>query len=90
MSVTNIIVSFAASTGTLSIPSPMCLLEIYDAHLLRNSQWVNSDWYDPSKDRWGPALSSDPRDANRKIPSPQSFSNSFTTSTIDLSGLREL
>ena len=27
---------------------------------------------------------------NRKIPSPQTFSNNFTTSTIDLSGLREL
>ena len=27
---------------------------------------------------------------NRKIPSPQAFSKNFTTSTIDLSGLREL
>ena len=51
---------------------------------------MNSVWYDPAKDRWGPVLTADPRDANRKIPSPQSFSNSVTTSTIDLSGLREL
>ena len=27
---------------------------------------------------------------NRKIPSPQTFSNNFNISTIDLSGLREL
>ena len=60
VSVANITVSFAASTGTLSIASPTCPLKIYDAHLLRNAQWVNSDWYDPSKDRWGPALTSDP------------------------------
>ena len=90
LSVTNITVSFTAGTGTLSIASPTYLLKLYDAHLLRNRQWVNSDWYDPAKDRWGPALTSDPRDANRKIPSPQTFSNNFTTSTIDLSGLREL
>ena len=51
---------------------------------------MNSVWCDPSKGRWGPALSSDPRDANQNTPSPQSFANSFATSTIDLSGLREL
>ena len=88
--VTNITVSFTATTGTLSIASPTHLLQIFDAKLLRNRQWVNSVWYDPAKDRFGPALTSDPRDANRKIPSPQTFANTFTTSTIDLSGLREL
>ena len=71
-------------------PTATNLLKIYDTHLLRNPQWVNSVWYDPAKDRWGPALASDPRDVNRKIPSPQTFSNNSTTSTIDLSGLREL
>ena len=88
--VTNITVSFTATTGTLSIASPTHLLQIFDAKLLRNRQWVNSVWYDPAKDRFGPALTSDPQDANRKIPSPQTFANTFTTSTIDLSGLREL
>ena len=43
-----------------------------------------------AKDRWGPALMSDPRGVNRKIPSPQTFSNNFPSSTSDLSGLREL
>ena len=87
---TNITVAFTAGTGMLSIASPTYLLKIYDAHLLRNARWVSSDWYDPSNDRWGPGLTSDPTDVTRKIPPPQTFSNNFTTSTIDLSGLREL
>ena len=68
----------------------MHLLQIFDTKLLRNRQWVNSAWCDPAKGSFGPALTSGPQDANRKIPSSQTFANTFTTSTIDLSGLREL
>ena len=55
-----------------------------------DSWWVSRVWYNPQSDRHGPALEGNPRDINRKMPSPAGYSNSITTSALDLSGLREL
>ena len=88
--VTNIAVTYDAPTGRLAINSPTYLLQIYNTEELRDSWWVSRVWYNPQNDRHGPALSGNPRDINRKTPSPAGYSNSFTTSPVDLSGLREL
>ena len=88
--VTNITVTYDGPTGRLIISSPTYLLQIYNTEELRDSWWVSRVWYNPQNDRHGPALEGNPRDINRKMPSPAGYSNSITTSPIDLSGLREL
>jgi hypothetical protein len=88
--VTNITVAYDAPTGRLTISSPTYLLQIYNTEELRDSWWVSRVWYNPQNDRHGPALEGNPRDINRKMPSPAGYSNSITTSPVDLVGLREL
>ena len=89
--VTNIAVTYDGPTGRLIISSPTYLLQIYNTEELRDEQWARSVWYNPQNDRHGPALiPGSPQDANRKMPSPTGYSNSISTSPVDLSGLREL
>ena len=88
---TNITVAYDGPTGKLTITSPSYLLQIYSTENLRDAQWARSVWYNPQRDRHGPALSpGSPQDVNRKMPSPVGYSSSITTSPVDLSGLREL